>query len=241
MKKILVGLSLALLAGSSFGAILATDDFSYTGALTANGWTAYSGADASITSDGTSATVGTGAEDIRLSTAFADQGTGSVFASFNLTVASLSSGGAYVFGFLDGTAMESRFGLSASGSGFAISVFGTGSTSLGNSSELAFSTSYFVTLGYNASTYTHSVWINSDGTDESTPDLSFVAGSNTGIDNFFFRQVTPFQNNANTFDVEDLVVASTFGEAAPAIPEPATMSLLGLGALAMVLRRRIQK
>ena len=238
MKKILVGLSLALLAGSSFGAILATDDFSYTGALTANGWVNYSGT-GSISSDGSVATVGTGAEDISLG--FSDQLTGNVFASFELTVDSLSSGGTYNFGFIDGSTMESRFGLVASGSGFALAVFGTGTSSLGSSSELAFSTSYFVTIGYNATTFTHSLWLDSDGSNEGSPDLTYNQGSNTGIDGFFLRQAAPFQDGSNTFDVDDLVVASTFGEAAPAIPEPATMSLLGLGALAMVLRRRIQK
>ncbi|MBR4252592.1 MAG: PEP-CTERM sorting domain-containing protein [Kiritimatiellae bacterium] len=35
--------------------------------------------------------------------------------------------------------------------------------------------------------------------------------------------------------------SATFTTAAPAVPEPATMSLLGLGALAMVLRRKLRK
>ena len=35
--------------------------------------------------------------------------------------------------------------------------------------------------------------------------------------------------------------SATFTTAASAVPEPATMSLLGLGALAMVLRRKLRK
>jgi hypothetical protein len=51
-------------------------------------------------------------------------------------------------------------------------------------------------------------------------------------------------NNYNQYDNNNNAPANytaTFDTAPAAIPEPATMSLLGLGALAMVLRRKISK
>ncbi len=238
MKKLMIGLAIAMLASAASAAILASDDFSYTGALTANGWTAYSGADGSITSDGNVASVGSGAEDLRFSSAFADQLAGDTFAAFNLSVSAVGGTPTYTFGFLDGTAMESRFALVSSGTGYAISIFGAGTANLAQTAELSFSTSYLITLAYDATTFTHSLWVNSDGTDEATPDASFVNGSNTGIDNFFIRQAT----GSGTYTLDNMVVGESFADVAPApVPEPATMSLLGLGALAMVLRRRMSK
>lgn len=69
---------------------------------------------------------------------------------------------------------------------------------------------------YNDSqTYYVQFWANNEGTTDGTYWL----------------------NNGN--DPENYQASFTYD--APAIPEPATMSLLGLGALAMVLRRKIRK
>lgn len=237
MKKLAIGLAIALVAGMASAAIIATDDFGTAGALTANGWSAYSGTDGSITSDGNVAAVGSGAEDIRLATPFADQLTGDTFVSFLINVTSVGGTPTYTFGFLDGTAMESRFALTSSGAGFAVSAMGAGTASLGGSAELSFLTDYTLTLGYNATTFTHSLWINSDGTDFASPDFAIANGSNTGIDNFFIRQAT----GSGVYTVDNFVAGEDFGDVAAAVPEPATMSLLGLGALAMVLRRKMRK
>lgn len=244
MKKILIVVSLAMSASVAGADILLTEDFAFTGAATANGWTAYSGADASITSDGSALSVGSGSEDIR--TSFTALGTDKTYASFvlNMDKVPTSTVAAYTFGFSTGATMSTRFGFVADSSGlFNLAIFGGGTTSQ-DATTVGYSaaTDYLITIGYDESSLTHSLWVNSDGSNEASPDLSYVGGTAAGLNSFYFRQAAPYQRGDAAYTVSDLVVASTFAEAVPtAIPEPATMSLIGLGALAMVLRRKMAK
>lgn len=241
MKKVLISLMVALVAAAARADILVSDGFDYTGALTANGWSAYSGADASITSDGSVASVGSGAEDINL--AFTAQGANATYAGFLLNIASLpTSGSEYSFGFSDGTAMESRWGINAiDSSTYSLVAYGAGTSSLSTFGTFSTGTDYFLTL-YMDGVDDHRLWVDSDGTNFASPDLQATA-ANADLDGFFLRQAGALDNGAASWTVDDLVVATTFDETiqATAIPEPATMSLLGLGALAMVLRRKIRK
>jgi hypothetical protein len=239
MKKILVGLLMAGFATAASAEILVSDDFSYTGALTDNEWIAYSGADASITSDGSVASIGSGAEDIRL--AFTDQTANPTYAGFMLNVASLPASGAeYSFGFSDSSTMDSRFGISVIDStSYSLGIYGTGSAAASTFGTFSTGTDYYITL-YMDGVDNHRLWVDSDGTDFASPDLSTTATA-AGVDGFFIRQAGAFDNGGADWSVGELVVATTFGETVQAIPEPATMSLLGIGALAMVLRRKIRK
>ena len=238
MKKLMVGLMVLGLASAVSAALITTDDFSSSGALTANGWEAYSGADASITSDGSVASVGSGAEDIRL--VFADQGAGATYASFILNISTLpSSGSEYSFGFIDGSTMDARWGIvsESSGTAFGIGSWGGGTTLLNTFSGLSLNTDYMITM-YNDGSTDHRLWVDSHGTDFASADLPANNDAAGGIDGIFIRQAGALDNGAADWTVDDVVVATTFAEV---IPEPTTLALLGvaLGMLAIVRRRRI--
>jgi hypothetical protein len=236
MKKLFALLVASGMAIAAQATPIASDDFSVAGAITNNGWVAFNGADGSITSDGSVATIGGGAEDIRLS--FADQGTGPTFASFVLNVSLMpATGSEYSFGFIDGSTMESRFGLTSVGSGanFALTIYGAGSTILGTSSTLDLDTDYLVAFYFDG-VDNHRLWIDSDGTDFASPDLS-ATGANSGIDGVFIRQAGALDNGASTWTMDDLVVATTFAEV---IPEPASVGLMLIGMLGLRYARRRQ-
>jgi len=237
MKKIFSFLMVISMAASYATAdLLVSDNFSYVGALTANGWSAYSGADASVTANGSVAAIGSGAEDIRL--AFADQTTGPTYASLTLRVISLpTTGSEYSFGFTDSTTMESRFGIASesSGANFGLNIWGGSSTVSNTFSGLSLSTDYRVTIYFDG-VNNHRLWVNSDGTDFASPDLQAL-GVNNGIDSFFIRQAGALDVGAASWTIDDLVVGNTFADV---VPEPTTISLLGAGLLGLsFLRRKI--
>lgn len=220
----MLGLSLWMGVAIAQAAPIVTDDFSYVGALTHNGWVAYSGADGSITADGSVASIGSGAEDIRLS--FTDQGTGPTYASFTLNVASLpTSGGEYTFGFVDGSTMESRFGiLSVGGTAFRLTGYGTRSTLLvTNSTDLAFNTDYQVTILFNG-VDDHRLWIDATTNDVDSPAIQ-VSGANAGIDGIFIRQAGALDLGASSWTMGDLVIATTFDEVLSAEPPGVTTNV----------------
>lgn len=92
-----------------------------------------------------------------------------------------------------------------------------------------------VTLSWNRFESNNDFWQNMTGEDVISGSGLSTSGSHTvavwfsatdGVD-------TLYDNNSSANYVADFSTA--------AVPEPATMSLLGLGALAMVLRRKIRK
>ncbi len=197
--------------------VITNETFSYVGALTANGWVAFSGADGSITSDGTAASVGGGAEDVRLD--FAAQVGSPVFASFDINVTTLpASGVEYSYGFRNSSGMNSRFGIASvnGGTEFGLSIHGTGSASLGSISNLALNTSYKVTIYFDGVS-DHRLWVDSDGLDFDTPELQTSAASSTN-NAFFIRQAGLFDNGDSSWQMSDLKIGTTFLDVAPPPP-----------------------
>ena len=226
MKKILTIGFLAACAGlfaqTARSAVLTNDNFSYTGALTANGWFNYSGTGASISSDGSVALIGTGAEDVRLP--FADRLATPVFATFKLNVSAVSaSGHAYTFGFIDATSMDSRWGFTNAGTSFSLAAYGAGSAVLTNSALLSTNTDYLITIYFDG-VNNHRLWIDSDGTDFATPDLQ-VTVANSGIDGFFIRQASPYDGStAGKWSADDLVIGTAFEDVVASATPPTNVS-----------------
>jgi hypothetical protein len=230
--KFLLPLAVLIAVVPAQAVVITNTDFNYVGALTNNGWIAYSGGDGSITSDGSVASVGSGAEDISLP--FADQGRGPTFASFTLNVITMpTTGSEYSFGLSDGSLMEARFGLTSvnSGANFALTTYGSLSFIVGTSSTLNLNTDYLVVI-YGDGNTDQRLWIDPTAAlDFGTPTLqttTITAAAN--IDGFFLRQAGALDNGAADWTVGNLTVATTFAEA---IPEPSTYALLALSGLAL--------
>jgi hypothetical protein len=238
--KFLLPLAVLIAVVPAQAVVITNTDFNYVGALTNNGWIAYSGGDGSITSDGSVASVGSGAEDIRLP--FADQGSGPTFASFTLNVITMpTTGSEYSFGLSDGSSMEARFGLTSvsSGANFALTIYGSGTAILGTSSTLNLNTNYLVVI-YGDGNTDQRLWVDPTAVlDFLTPTLqTTAAAAAANIDGFFLRQAGALDNGAADWTLGNLTAATTFAEA---IPEPSTYAMLalaGAGFAGYVIRRR---
>lgn len=93
--------------------------------------------------------------------------------------------------------------------------------------------------------YSHTLWINpvnesSPSVDATDPATSNFGGTTVGVNGFSPVQNNFFGNGASpgTVRIDNLIIATTWDEAFLVIPEPATMSVLALGGLCVLLRRR---
>ncbi|HOQ04832.1 MAG TPA: PEP-CTERM sorting domain-containing protein [Anaerohalosphaeraceae bacterium] len=237
MKKFCLLLLLCAWVGPSFAAILMSDNFdSYTNGnlVGQGGWAAHSGAGNAPVQvvNGTVKliTQSTSAEDVNKSVG-ATMGSGDIwYAGLDVIVGSASTGKDYFAHFLQGTSnFAARVGVDmASGGKFAFGLFGV-SAYPGALTGYVYDVeqTYRVVTSYNFTTGLCTMWVN--GTEVLTQNW-YTSNANTA---YAFRQGT---SGSLRLTVDNLVVATTYAEAA--VPEPATMALLGLGGLLAVVRRK---
>ncbi len=252
----LFGATLVALSSAASGQ--ACDEFTYTDALTNQGWVAHSGAgNKIIMSNGGEATLDHGAgsgEDINLSFPAAGAGD-TTYASMRLTVPSGNSvlpdaDGLYFFHLKDaGFGFRARTGVvvQSGGGDYGLAIHAD-SSGLGGgatwTSDLLFDTEYFVVVNWDAATGTSKLWV--DPTLESDPSISHT-GTNTAtlIEAVALRQSGDYTGLINVSQVK---AGSTFNDvlgacpivAVPALPTNIFLALIGLVGLAGIsmIRRR---
>lgn len=222
MKTIRLIACAAAFAGAASAQVVAVDSFSYTGALTANGWSAHSGAAARvINSDGSVVTLdfqGGAGEDINIPFApFADTATS--YAAFTLNVPSGNpvnpdGSGSYFAHFKDsGFGFRARTGLlspAASGD-FGLGI-NASSSNIGAgavwASDLLFDTNYTLVVSFDAATGTSQLWV--DPTSSAATSVSHTGTSvGTLIESFAWRQSN---DHTGFINVDNLVVGGSFDD-----------------------------
>jgi hypothetical protein len=168
-----------------------------------------------------------------------------LYASFDLTVtnAAATVTDVYFAHFLQGTSsfVERLYVTApAADSGYRLALT-NGSTALATntgavrSDDLAFGTTYKVVLSYDYDAKAGSLWINP--TSESSASLTPTdTGFQTAVVAFAFRQGSPSGAVTTTQTIDNLLVGTTFGDVV-SVPEPASIGLLGLGAVGLLRRR----
>lgn len=216
------------LAATASAQVVATDNFSYVGELTSNGWAAHSGAgNRIIMSDGNVATLdfqsGSG-EDVNIPFApFSDMATS--YASFTLNVPSGNPvnpdiNGSYFAHLKDASfGFRARTGLlsPASTGDFGIGI-NADSSSIGNgaiwATDLSFDTNYQIVISYDAATGTSQLWV--DPTSSASTSISHTGTNiNTVVEQFALRQSN---DHTGFITVDNIVVGGSFDDVT--IPNP---------------------
>lgn len=221
-------------AASSEAAVLLEENFTFTGALTLNGWTAANAGGTSVINASTpslsysglassgiggAASLTTSGEDDRKT--FTSQ-SGDVYASCLINLSAAQATGDYFFMLSSGTTgFISRVFAKSSGSGFVLGLSKSTSTATYGSTVLNFNTTYLVVIkiAKNAVTTSDdvsSLWVNPVlGGLETTPLLTSTTTSDQAtVDSVIVRQGTAA--NAPTLKVDSILVATTWAEVTPA-------------------------
>lgn len=225
-QRILPGLGLLLCGSLASAQVVASDDFSYTGALTSNGWVAHSGAGNKVVQAAAGvATLSQGAgsgEDVSL-TFPAFGATDTIYASFVLNIPSGNPvlppvNGTYFAHFKNnGTFFHGRVGLltASAGGDFRLAVSDTSNLSTGASwtSDSSFDTDYKIVVSWNAATAECRMWV--DPVDFTSPSVS-TFGTFTGdlMEGFALRQASDY-TGLQTFD--DVRVGRSFADVCPVL------------------------
>jgi hypothetical protein len=218
-----------------------------SGNLTYPGLVDLGGNDLSVTWGQGSGTAGS------ITNGFANVTSGTLFYSFLLDMTTLPTANSYLTSINPGTstpsgssdAMSLYFGTITGGGGVRFGLRGGGASTVYTSSTSPYlaNTTYFIVMEYDldATANNMTMYINpTPGGAQPGADLTLSPSTGfkaTSLDNVGFKvQSGP----AGAFLIDTLRVGTTWGDVTPT-PEPSTIALAGLGALSLVLARRMRQ
>ncbi len=139
-----------------------------------------------------------------------------------------------------GTAFRARVGVLSptDGGDYKLAINASGSMLVDGTlwpTELSFDTTYTAVASYDAATGESKLWL--DPVDESSTNISNSAGGATGtlIEAFALRQSNDYTGSQI---IDNVCVATTFGDALNCVPEPASIVILLVGFAGLVSIRR---
>ena len=237
----------SLLIGSYAGAApVLTDTFSYAdGPLVAPGspWTTHSGATPGQV-EVTSGVVNVSqAESEDVNTAFSAFTTGTVYAGLDFNLSVLPTGnGNYFAHFKDNTTSGFRGRVFATTTGAAAGSYRLGiadasATFVTIPVDLALDTTHRFVVASDAATGRSTLYLDSATETGGTVATDATSALAAGLSSFALRQSTASGAGMGVLTADNLSVATTYAEAF-AIPEPTSLAGVGLGAMAMLRRRR---
>jgi len=177
---------------------------------------------------------------------YASQTSGQVYYSFLFNAAALNSANNYFTALNPGV-------LPPNGSSDAINAYyyadghirvraAAQSASAGTGPVLALNTTYLVVEEIDLTAKTASLWINPDSSTfggtapTATATLSGITA--TAVADVGFKAQTAA---GGPFLIDNLLIGTTWADVTPAVPEPTTCALAGLGLLGLVFTRRMRK
>lgn len=103
--------------------------------------------------------------------------------------------------------------------------------------DLVLGQSYRVVVSYDFTGQNGSLWID-QALESGTSFAATDPGFSNGVTAFAFRQGSPSGSLSTTQTIDNLCVATSYNEAYTCVPEPGTIGLVGLAAIALIRRRR---
>ena len=230
--------------GIAFGQVIAFDNFDYAnGSLVGNGgWATHSGTpgDLLVSSGQVVVEHGTPSEDANLAFAAVS---GTIFFGIDFSVSSsgqiLGTDNEYFAHFREGFNFSARLDVveALGGGDYSVGIASDDSvTDAFGPADLVFGTTYRAVVGYDQDANIAQLWI--DATTSADPSIMGDDKPDPGdsVVSFALRQSDSDLNE--TIFVDGLVIGNTFNDVANPVPEPASMIALGLGAVALLRRRK---
>lgn len=228
MKKILAGIAILAVAAAAQADLLAS--WNFTGS-NSSAWDAASPIDANRLGDNVASATLSTANFTASSAGNALRQTGSNWGTIGETADTLAANRASYIG----VTLTANSGYTLTVSDIIMSVAGSGTGQGGYSAWANGDGTQLLSTPWQATANAtdHPVALTTQPSG-STVDLRLVASLTTGTGTWGFAGVATSSENGS-LRINGTTTPST------AVPEPATMSLLGLGALAMVIRRKLSK